>query len=632
MPFEVFRRHQKKMLAVLAIMAMVAFTLDFSLIKNLTGQASPGDQVVVTLNGKPIRRSELNMMAVQRSRAHRLLGRLWFGIPEYPVFGPMNTRALVDAVILEREADKLGMTASVKFAKDWLRDTTPGGITSEKFDAAFRSGFSNDEVTEEGLLGELANQLRIANVRRLTGSPQTTPLDVYRAYRDQYERVAASFIRFPVADYTSQAADPSASELESYYEKYKSVLPDPKRDTPGFMTPRRARAEYLMLDMGAVSKILKAKLTEKELREAYEARKSELPIIPPELPVNLFVEDPAGKRTTHDPFFEVRPYIENLVADAKALEEVNRVLEDVKNQSMLTFSDKYAQVVEANKDAKKPAPLPSPGDLLKKAAANLVVEGVKAEYDATKLIDRDEAEHLPFISGARVGLSASSDGQKFAEKLFNNRDPMYDPIEMTDSFDRRYLLWKVEDLPAHIPTLAEIRSDVVRAWKVEKARPLAEKAAEALAEEARKKDGDLTAVAGKRLVVTTEAVPKFHPSPPMGGQMRYNPPRQSEISQIPDAGPALRDALFGLTEKRVAVASNEPKDAYFVLALNRRHAADFNRLFDLSGPYISLRSEVRAEADQRREESWMNTLRERAGLPADWKPNDEKGESAVSEE
>jgi peptidyl-prolyl cis-trans isomerase D len=633
MPFEVFRRHQKKLLAVLAIFAMVAFTLDFSLINRLTGPAGAGDTVVVSLNGQKIRRSDLNQMAVQRTRANRLVGRL-VGLPDYQPFGPVNTRALVDAIILEREADALGMTATVKLAKDWLRSFTNGKITSEMFDAVYRTAFSADEVTEEGLLLDLANQLRITNVMELPGSPQTTPLDVYRAYRDQYERVSASAIRIPVADYIAKVSDPSDAELTSFYEKYKNVLPDRKRDTPGFMAPRRVRAEYISIDGAAISKALKAKLTEKELRAAYDARKSELPIMPTGLPDNLFVadSDPKAARATHDPFYEIRPYIETLVADEKAREAINRVLGEVKDKEILNFSEKYANVVDSNKESKRNAPLPMPGDLLKQAAKTIAIEGTKAEYDETKLVDRDEAEHLPFISSARVGLTASSDGQKFADKLFNPRDPLYDPIELTDSFDRRYLLWKVEDVPAHVPPLSEIRSDVVTAWKTEKARPLAEKDAESLAGDARKKAGDLTAVAGKRLVITTDPVPRMQPSPSMMGQLRYNPPRPSDIPQIPDAGPNLRDALFGLNEKEVIVAANEQKDAYYVLALNRRFAADFNRLFDLSGPYITLRGEVRDQATMHRGEAWMNALRAQAGLPADWKPTDEKTEFAGGED
>src|SRR5947209_1187422 len=113
MPFEVFRRHQKKMLAVLAIMAMVAFTLDFSLFRGRgNGPGGAGDPVVVTLYGKPVHQSAINEMKAERSRANRLIGRL-NNLPEYPLFGSLSTRAAVDALILEHEAERLGIPANV---------------------------------------------------------------------------------------------------------------------------------------------------------------------------------------------------------------------------------------------------------------------------------------------------------------------------------------------------------------------------------------------------------------------------------------------------------------------------------------------------------------------------------------
>ena len=75
MPFEIFRRHQKKMLAFMAIFAMVAFTLDFSLFR---GRAPGADNpFVVTLYDKPVFRERLDDDAdAERQRANSFVGRL----------------------------------------------------------------------------------------------------------------------------------------------------------------------------------------------------------------------------------------------------------------------------------------------------------------------------------------------------------------------------------------------------------------------------------------------------------------------------------------------------------------------------------------------------------------------------
>ncbi len=85
MPFQVFRRHQRKMMAALAIFAMVAFSLDFSLFRNTMGRAGQ-NPTVATLYGKKVRQSDLYALQAQRSRANRFIS-LMLGQPYVPYFG-----------------------------------------------------------------------------------------------------------------------------------------------------------------------------------------------------------------------------------------------------------------------------------------------------------------------------------------------------------------------------------------------------------------------------------------------------------------------------------------------------------------------------------------------------------------
>ena len=61
------------------------------------------------------------------------------------------------------------------------------------------------------------------------------------------------------------------------YEKYKDVLPDPARETPGFKVPRQIQVEILSIDGNGLARGFMDKLTEAELRTAYENRKKEFP-------------------------------------------------------------------------------------------------------------------------------------------------------------------------------------------------------------------------------------------------------------------------------------------------------------------------------------------------------------------
>jgi len=65
MPFAVFRRHQRKLLAIFAILAMFGFVLADSLPRLLSGGygGSTGDTVVAKLYGKSVHRSDIQVMA-----------------------------------------------------------------------------------------------------------------------------------------------------------------------------------------------------------------------------------------------------------------------------------------------------------------------------------------------------------------------------------------------------------------------------------------------------------------------------------------------------------------------------------------------------------------------------------------
>jgi peptidyl-prolyl cis-trans isomerase D len=619
MPFAVFRRHQKKLLAVLAIFAMIAFTLDFSLFRNRFGSRAADDPIVAELKGETLYRSDLAGMVNQRARANRFMEQLT-GRPEY--FGPLKQRAVIDAIILEREADRLKMPATVDLAQRFLRRETRGLITTELFNRIYRNSFA-DEVTEEQLLADVANQVRLNDVQGLPGPPEITPLDLFQAYRDQYELVSAHAVPFYVEDYVKKVSDPSDAELGKYFDRYKDTLPSPESDTPGFKVPHRVQVELVSIDARALADEIKAKLTEKELRETYEQRSAEFPRSTPELPVNLFAGDSKSALTPRlgDAFLEVRSVVESRLADEKAQNEVSQKFGQIRDEAMASFYDKYDAVSEANKEAKeqgrKESPLPEPGDLLKAAAGKLHMK-----YERTPVMDRQDAEHYPGIGSARQGTGQSSGDKTFAQVFFDSK--VFDAFELVDDRDGiRYLAWKTHDSPARVPSFEEARPKVVAAWKSEKARSLAESDARSFAERVREAKGDLKKVAGTRVVTTTLPVAKMQPDVLLATFNRSLGPQPTAIPQLPHAGTDLREAFFSLGENEVKVAPNEPKTIYYVLGLNQRQRADFAKLFAPYGPQMMLMSEVMYRARLRRAEEWMIELRRRAGLKDGWVPPDE---------
>ena len=628
MPFAVFRRHQRKLLAIFAILAMFGFVVADSLPRLLNGGGgSGGNPTVVTLYGRDVRRSDVNEMAIARRNANQFMAELTGLATRRPVmqyFGDVSTRSIVDALVLKHEADKLGMPDGPEVAREWLKQRFGTGMTKELFELILYR--FNNQVSGEQLLSQIAEQIRLTNVRFLLGSPVVTPLDVYQSYRDQTERVSVKAVGFRVEDYLSEVKDPAPSQAQAFYEKYKDARPDPTRPTPGFKVPRQIQVEVLTLDGDALTRATKDKLTEAELLSYYENHKAEFKK-PSAFPEEIFVNKPGEPNLTPpivSTFAEVRVYIANSLADEKAQAQINDVLGKIKDEVMIPFADKYLEAAEEIAEARKQgstsaATLPEPGSLTEIARK----EGLR--FEKTPLLTRDKADRYGLISGAQVGLTRLSEGHKFAEELFDTKSSLFEPIEFTDVTGHRFLVRKLQDLSPRVPTLDEIRPEVTRAWKLEQARVPAEKAAKAYAETVKKDGGAIKGeiVAGHP-VITTDAVSKLQPGLPLPGNFfMTGPPSPTEIAQIPNAGTTLRDAYFGLTEGAVAVAPDQPEAVYYVLALNRRNPASFAVLYAPNGDVARYQREAVDEAYKKRDETWLSELRAQAGLKPDWAPADE---------
>lgn len=626
MPFAVFRRHQRKLLAIFAILAMFGFVLADSLPRLLSPSTGAGqrDPVVVELYHKKIHRSDLDEMAVQRNNANLFISSLAGG----PIFGNINNRAIVDALILQHEADALKMPTGPDAGREWLKRASNGLMNRARFEEIM-SRLGN-RVSGEQILSDIANQVRIANVRNLQGTPVVTPLDVFEAYRDQNERVSVRAVAFPVDDFLGKVPEPTQAQLQAYYDQYKDVLPEPNRATPGFKIPRQVRVEILSIDGQALANGIKEKLTQQELLTYYENRKSEFKK-PSELPDEIFQGRPDLTPPQILSFEEVRSSLATSLADEKALAEIVALFGKIKDEVMIPFADSYLDAVDANAEAKKQgetpkAPLPTPKNLKDVAAKNHL------EHDISPPLSRDDAEHYGEIANAEVGLTRLSGGQKFASEFFDPKTNLYEPVELTDVLGRRFLARKLEDNPPRVPPLDEIRPQVVLAWKTQQARPLAEKAAQDLAAQLRKAGGKITgdSIQG-RPVITTNPITKLQPGFPLPGQFfQTGPPTATEIPQIPNPGEAFRDAYFSLRSGEVAVAANQPETIEYVLTLDRRIPASFATLYAPSGEYFRYMNEAQSDALKRRNDAWMKRLRSEAGLSPSWIPPDEASRDAAS--
>jgi hypothetical protein len=244
-------------------------------------------------------------------------------------------------------------------------------------------------------------------------------------------------------------------------------------------------------------------------------------------------------------------------------------------------------------------------------------------YEVTPLLSRDQAEHYGQIATAELGVAKLSGGRKFAEEFFDPKKGLYEPEELTDSLGTRFLVRKIKDVPAHIPTLESVRTEVSLAWKMAKARVLADKAARDLAEDLKKKGAVLkdSSVAGYR-VISIGPITRRQPNL-LASRFDSGTPEETPIPEVPNAGEEFRDAFFALEPGAVAVASNQPKTEYYVMVLDKREPATFAQLYAPNGEAFTQYRAVRDQATRQLDDEWMGWLRQRAGIDPSWRPPDE---------
>ena len=633
MPFAVFRRHQKKMLAVFAILAMFGFVLSDSLYRFTNrGGARDGNVVVADLYEKPVYRSELNAMAEQRAVANRFLQPLF---RTQTAFGGYSTRELLDALILKHEADRLGIPETPEFAQAWLKQMSLQALgvpmSKQLFEAALNQ--MGPDVGGAQVLAALASQIRLSEAQRLTGGPLVTPLDVFQAYRDQNERSSFRFVSFPAANFLDKVGEPTQADVQALYDKYKDVLPDPTKDTPGFKVPRKIKLEILTADAPTLAKQIQAKLTDAELKAYYEAHKQDFALIGT-LPVDLFKDDPKAEKTPqiYTPFSAVKESLAGTIGRERAQEQINETLGKIRDD-VDDFYGKYDDAVQENAEAKKAGetktvPVPEPKSLAETAKANGLA------HEVTPLLSQEQARNYGQIAQATLGTVAAQRSQgKFADAVFAAKSPVFEPAEFTDADGRRFLVRKLEDVAAHVAPLDEARPEVVAAWRLDKARGLAEAAANELAATLKKDGGTFKGdVVAGRPVRAIESVSKLRPGLPiMSAGMQFGPPTKAELPQIPDAGDDLREAVFALKPGEVTVRPDTPKSAYYVIALDRRDPAPFSGLYGPLGMPMSYYGEAMRDASELQRKQRLDALRAQAGLKADWTPADERDRRNVEE-
>lgn len=181
------------------------------------------------------------------------------------------------------------------------------------------------------------------------------------------------------------------------------------------------------------------------------------------------------------------------------------------------------------------------------------------------------------IGLARIGRESS-----VADMTFRSSNNLFVTYTAENfSTGANFAFWKTEDIDAHNPeTIDEpgVRDAVIKAWRTQKARPLAEKRATELADLIRKSDKPIEETLAEQTVngqpaslfVTVQATGDYQWITTGGG---FGMPRAGDILGIPpqEIDEAFRTKLFDeMKPGDVAALPNADRSAYYVMKIDSR--------------------------------------------------------------
>ena len=614
MPFAVFRQHQRKLIAVFAIMAMIGFVLSDTLPRWInSGGVNNDDFVVADLYDRSVRRSDIATMGQERERANQFMASIGGG-PGF--FGGTTQAEMIDAMILKHEADRLEIPSTSAFARRWIDQQTKGGMTASMFEMIL--GRFNSTISGEELLINLAEQIRIMMARMEVATPVVTPLDVFRNFRDQTEQTSFKGVPFLVDSFVTKVGEPTDADLQKLYDEGKDLLPDPDRIAPGFKIPRKIKVEFVSINAADLARQIKEKLPEAEVAAYYDSKKKEFPM-DLGLPADLFLGEPNLTPPRYLPFAEQKDAMTAALAREKADEQVADILGNVRDEVVDSYTDAYldaeAEVADAKKEGRTTDGIKYP----ELVDLDAVAKKYNLQHETSPLIDQEEAENFGRIAQAKAGSSQSSTGEDFDHTMFASTTGISEGIEFTDPIGDHFLARKLKDEPAHVAPLSEVREQVVRAWKVAQARTVARKAAEDYAKQLRTEGGTIkNLTVDNRPVITIDNATKLKPGMPVpsqvAGQFRFDrgPATPAEFSQIPKASEPLINAMFDLKPGEVTVQPDIPETTYYVLTLDGRSPVSYQSLMGPMGAFADYGDETRLTIMRQSYTDGMTRLRELA--------------------
>ena len=259
----------------------------------------------------------------------------------------------------------------------------------------------------------------------------------------------------------------------------------------------------------------------------------------------------------------MKDVIRRSLAEGKVLEELTKLLKDVQTQLDADFNKwRYSDSQMSSTDKKE---LPAAPKSLTDFAAIAQKNGLKSGVTGPKSVL--ELRDLP------VGKTVTEANIRLLQLLFASHDlDLYQPVLTVETSTKDlFIVSKISDTPGRVPKLADVKAEVVKAWKQQQAAELAQKDADKYAKEAQAANTPLTnffAEKNKAIkVIRTDPFSELTGGDVgmVGGQVQQQPYRLSQPSEIVAAGPDFIRGVFNLKDGQVGVLQNNDHSISYVV-------------------------------------------------------------------
>ncbi len=290
-PFSIFRRNQKVGMAIVTLIAIVAFVFLGNQGMRGSRDATTGPAVVSTKYGNLIpeqvrtlryqRRILLGFLenlARQLSATHERADNV-LGVMRN--IGSETDEAVIEKWLYARQAEKIGIVVDDKAVNEFITLVTNGGrVNAEVIHSIL--GNSREPMSEPQLfailreellalrLKQLCHQLEITNMPNWV-SGAASPGERWDYFKRRHEEATIEVATIAVKDFVGKVKDPSDDELKKFFDEHNRQYPRPDSPEPGFHIPRKVRMEYLKANQETYDKAV----TEAEITARYEKKKEQ---------------------------------------------------------------------------------------------------------------------------------------------------------------------------------------------------------------------------------------------------------------------------------------------------------------------------------------------------------------------